>query len=343
MKPIQTILLLTYFLLMSCSKETVKQLNDTETIAVKLYDTQKSVYSSDIESSGFITTENETRLAFKIGGVIDKILVKEGQSFRKGQLLATLKQTEIESQVAQAQLSLEKNKRDYFRIKNLYKDSVASLEQLQNTKTGLDVSAKLLELASFNKRYAYIYAENNGFVIKKLANEGEVIQGGFPVLTTNVINNQKNWIVRIGVSEKEWEDIQENSKCTVESNGKQYIGVVSQKSQALDLNSGTFQVEIKLLNAPSNLAVGMFAKVKINNTNTNLVNTIPYDALIEANGKNAFVFIPSRNSSVKRIPIVIKSFNEKQVVVEKGLENVSKIIVGNSPFLSEKSKIRIIK
>src|SRR5258708_39771868 len=50
-----------------------------------------------INATGLITTEDEAKCAFKIGGVIDHIYIKEGQRFHKGQLLASLKQSEIES------------------------------------------------------------------------------------------------------------------------------------------------------------------------------------------------------------------------------------------------------
>jgi RND family efflux transporter MFP subunit len=344
MKTIKSILIFAIMLLASCAdKKENKATNGTETIAVQLFDIQNAKSNSNIETSGLITTENESKLSFKIGGVVDKIFVKEGQSFKVGQLLATLKQTEIEAQVMQAKLALEKSKRDFSRITNLYKDSVATLEQLQNTKTGLEIAEKTFEQSNFNKKYAYIYATSAGFVSKKIANEGEIIQGGSPVLIINESNNQKNWVVKVGVSEMDWLKIKENSSCQILSNGNQFTGIISQKSQAIDRNSGTFQIEVKIQNATTNLAVGMFAKVSIKTSNTQNVSSIPYNAVIEANGKNAFVFVPSSNATVKKIPIVIDQFNEKEVLVASGLENQTHIIIGNTPFLNENSKIKIIK
>lgn len=343
MKTLKTLMLSLSILLSSCSDKPKNKLDETEIIAVKLYDIKNAETQNSIETSGLITTENESKLSFKIGGVVDKIFVKEGQSFKAGQLLATLKQTEIEAQVIQAKLGVEKNKRDYSRINNLYKDSVATLEQLQNTKTGLEIATKSLEQANFNKKYTYIYATSAGFVSKKIVNEGEIIQGGTPILMINENNNQKNWIVKVGVSENDWARIIENSSCQILVNGSQFSGVISQKSQAIDQNSGTFQIEIKIQNAPKKIAVGMFAKVLINTANSEKTITIPYDALIEANGNSAFVFVPLTTTTVKKIPIVIESFNEKEVIVTSGLENYSKIIIGNSPFLNENSKIKIVK
>jgi len=56
---------------------------------------------------------------------------------------------------------------------NLYKDSVTTLEQVQNAKTVLDVAKKAEDAVAFNKQYSAIYAASDGFVTEKIGNEGE--------------------------------------------------------------------------------------------------------------------------------------------------------------------------
>src|SRR5690242_13819506 len=90
----------------------------TEAIPVKLVQVSQQTNSTIIHASGLVGTENEAKLSFKIGGIIDNILVKEGQAVKKGQLLATLKSTEISAQVRQVQLAVEKAQRDYDRVSN---------------------------------------------------------------------------------------------------------------------------------------------------------------------------------------------------------------------------------
>lgn len=337
-------LLYVFFLfgIISCNQPKEK-VENTEFIPVKIIQLEKSNTNNEIVATGLVSTENETKLSFKVGGIIDRIFVKEGQSIKKGQLLATLKLDEIDAQVTQAKLGFDKSKRDYTRAFNLYKDSVTTLEQVQNTKTVLEIAEKTLEQANFNRKYAYIYANSSGFVTKKIANEGEVIQSGFPVLAINELNNQKEWIVRIGISESNWIMTKENNDCLIAINNKKYAGKITQKSRAIDGISGTFQIEVKILNPDDDLAVGMFARVFINTFNTKDIITIPYDAVVEADGKNAFVFVPNSDSSVKKVPIEIENFNDDEVEVAKGLENIKEIIVGNSPFLNRNSKIKIIK
>src|SRR5690242_1559097 len=67
----------------------------TEIIPVKVIPVSSQKSSEDIFATGLLTTENEAIYSFKIGGVVSKVLVEEGQFFKKGQVLALLNTTEI--------------------------------------------------------------------------------------------------------------------------------------------------------------------------------------------------------------------------------------------------------
>ncbi|MGV3766150.1 MAG: efflux RND transporter periplasmic adaptor subunit [Chitinophagaceae bacterium] len=336
-------------IVVSCSGKKQAE-NDTvfsaEAIAVKTAPVKSNDAPSVINATGLLTTANEARYAFKIGGVIEKVHVSEGQFFKRGQLLATLKLTEINAQLSQASLAFEKVKRDYSRTENLYKDSVATLEQLQNAKTGVDIAAKTVDAVAFNKKFAYIYAEADGFVTKKISNEGEVVAAGSPVLAINETSGGNDWTLKLGVTDKEWPAIAIGKTASVTIDafpGKTFSATVFRKSQAADQNSGSLEIELKLDMNGSKPAIGMFARAIIRNDAQKILPAIPYDALIEADGNNAFVFVPDSNSKVKRIPVTIESFDNRQVYIKSGLENIQEVIVSNSAFLNEKSIINIIK
>jgi len=260
-------------------------------------------------------------------------------------LLASLKLTEIESGLAQAELGLAKAQRDYTRVENLYADSVATLEQLQNSKTALELAKEQLTAVAFDKKYAFIYADKPGFVVKKLANEGEVIAGGSPVLACSE-NGSKSWELKIGLSDKEWAKVSIGHKAKVMLEAFPDIwweAHVFRKSGAADMGTGSFQVELKLDNLTETAALGMFGKAIIQTGKQQKSKLIPYEALIEADGKQAYVFLPNGNNRVKKQPVVIESFSEEGVSIATGLEGVAEIVLGNSAFLNEFSTIQIIQ
>jgi multidrug efflux system membrane fusion protein len=116
------ILLITMSILFSCAKKQAES-TDSDVIAVKTQKVTYESYAQPIVTGGIITSDKETRLSFKISGIINKLYVDEGQLVPKGQLLGTLDQTEISAQLQQAKNDLEKAQRNHKRIENLHKDN----------------------------------------------------------------------------------------------------------------------------------------------------------------------------------------------------------------------------
>ena len=349
MKNIKLLSVVAAISILSSCKEEDKAKNSLavgDVIPVKIAAVSALELPKKISATGLVSTENEAKYSFKIGGVISRVLVEEGQFFRKGQLLATLNSTEIAAGLAQSSLNVEKAHRDYERAVNLYKDSVFTLEQLQNTKTALDIAQKAKEAIAFNERYSQIYAAADGFVSQKIASEGEVIGPGMPVLAINETQGNNNYLLRVGVTDREWAIINPGQTATVTLDGyadKKFDAIVFRKSQAADHALGSFQIELKLKLKNIKPAVGMFGKAEIATKQEENVKVIPYGSLVEADGDKAFIFTPDGSNKVKKIPVTISKIDNQQVYLREGLEGVKEIVISNSAYLNEKSTITIIR
>ena len=314
-------------------------------IPVRVVELKQEDAAQAIQTSGFFTTDDETYLSFKTGGVIDKIYVKEGDAVRRGQLLATLKLTEINAQVNQAKLAYEKAVRDFKRVENLDKDSVATVEQYQNARTGMDVAEKQMEAASFNLSYSEIRALTNGYILNKLASEGQVVGPGTPVIRANG-GDQRAWKLKVGVSDRQWAlvTVGDKAKITTDAYGdKTFDAVVSGKSEGTDGITGAFSIELTLKNAPKGLASGLFGKATIFSSKTLRVWTIPYDALLDGDRQNGYVFTTNDSKVAVKTPVVIGRMDRDVLTIYGGLESSRYLIVSGSAYLKEGSPIRVIQ
>ncbi len=319
---------------------------DDSAVAVKLASVKEGTYSLPIINSGLIATEIESRLSFKTGGIISRIYVTEGESVSAGQILATLDLTEINAQEVQAKNNLEKTKRDLARSQRLYADSAATLEQVQNTQTAYNVADESFRIVSFNKRYATIQATSSGKVIRKFASEGELVSPGAPVLMVNSAGKNE-WIVKIGLPDVDWVRVRKGDKAKVTTDvypGMEFEASVSVINEGSDPVNGLYQIEVKINPQGKRLASGLFAKVEIVTSETKSLKSIPIEALIEGDGKSAFVFVVnSDQKSVSKIPVKIAYLQNKEVVILEGLEQISQVINEGSAFLTEFSTITITR
>lgn len=314
-----------------------------ERIPVHTVAVQQKNIDLPIHASGILTSSAEQRLSFKIGGVISKIYVDEGDVVRPGQLLAVLDKTEIDAQVAQAQQALTKAERDLGRVEGLYKDSSATLELLQNATTGRDLAKETARIARFNQQYAEIRATKGGKIIKKLMNEGEITGPGTPVFVLFETGNN-DWVVKINVSDRDWARLRTGMSATATMDayeGTRFAGKVSDLAPAADPANGLYPVEIRVQPQGKRFAPGLFAQVDITPGQSRPYTVVPVEALVEGDGKAAFVFtLQTDGQSVRKTPVQVAFLEQNQAVISSGLEGVSEIVTSGAPYLSEKKKVR---
>ncbi len=324
---------------------------ESTAIPVKVLPVKQYNGLEKIPVSGQFTTDDEVMMSFKTTGIISKIFVKEGDAIKKGQLLATLNLTEIDASLQQTQLAFEKASRDLQRLNNLYNDSVATLEQVQNAKTTRDLTAQQLNTARFNRQYSEIRAEANGFVLRKLANEGQLVNSGNAVLQTNGAGAGK-WILRAGITDQQWNAIQTGNpaEIMISSPGRQNIsGKVTRKSESVDPSNGLFSIDITLNgDQKGKIAAGMFGNGVIMTTGhqTDKSGTetwsVPYEALMDGDGSSGFVFVTNDSKTAEKTKVVIAGVEKDHVIVSQGLEKSKLLIVSGSAYLTDKSAIQII-
>jgi RND family efflux transporter MFP subunit len=278
--------------------------------------------------------------------------VKEGDVIKKGQLLATLNLTEIDAGLQQAELAYEKAGRDLQRLNNLFNDSVATLEQVQNAKTTRDLAVQQLNTARFNRLYSEIHAEANGFVLRKLANEGQLTTSGSPVLQTNGAGSGK-WILRAGITDKQWNAVKTGDPAEIliaSYSGQTFSGKLTRKSESVDPSNGLFSIDITLNgNQPGKIGAGMFGNgviVSGNHRGTEKSRTetwsVPYESLLDGDGSSGFVFVTNDSKTAQKMKVVISGMEKDQVIISSGLEKTKWLIVSGSAYLTDKSPIQVI-
>ncbi len=343
MKNIQIIGIGVLLFFISCNKKEETKVEkpvfaDEAVIPVQLAKVDTVSRAEPIFASGMVASTDEARMSFKVGGILSKIYVKEGQKVSKGQLLATLDLTEINAQVSQAEFGVGKSERDYKRVQNMFKDTAATLEQLQNVTTGRDVAQQNLTIAKFNQSYAQIRSAISGTIIKKLANEGELVGPGVPVFM--VSSNQKSdWVVRVGVTDKDWARLKLGDNASVSLDAypdETFEGHISELAPMADLMNKLYEIEVKINTNGHKLATGMFAKLTLNSAQNRSYAVIPIEAILEGNGKNAFVFVlDDSRKKVKKIPVTVGYIEGNKILIVNGLDGINEVVTSGSAFLGE--------
>jgi RND family efflux transporter MFP subunit len=298
---------------------------------------------------GTLAPRDEVRLAFKVGGVIERVPVESGDTVRKGQLLAELKRAEVDATVAQAAESTDKARRDLERARRLRVDEVATEEQVEDLTTAYNVARANLDTARFNAQFARIEAPSEGIVFERLGEAGELVQPGQPVVVLG--DTASGWVVRIGLADRDAVRIELGSPAQVSFDafpGRALAGKVTRVGAAADRLTGTFEVEVEVTpSAGMRFVRGLVAKVELPLADLPempvAATVVPVTALVEANGARASVYVLDREQRVaRRKQVTLGPMLGEQVVVLAGLEPGEAVVTDGAAWLTDGRAVRVV-
>jgi membrane fusion protein (multidrug efflux system) len=199
-----------------------------------------------VQTQGMIESEANILVSAKSMGVITAVFVKEGQNVTKGQVLAQIDNSIIESSIAEVKSSLDLAKIVYEKQKGLWDQQIGTeIQYLQakNNKESLEA-----RLATLNEQLdmARIKSPINGTVESVNIKIGENAAPGAPAFRVININDLK---VTAKVSESYVTDIDKGNKVQVilpDLDNRKIDGTVTFVGRNIDPLSRSFPVEVKL-------------------------------------------------------------------------------------------------
>ena len=312
-------------------------------VPVRLEAVRKLRLAQPVHTSGRLASSSEIKLSFKIGGIIDRISVREGQKVRKGQVLASLKLDEIEGRVTQARAGFEKAQRDFKRVQNLYADSVTTLEQMQNAESGLKVARSNLEIAEFNLTHAVIAAPSDGHILKKLAEAGELTGSGQPILFFG--SQSGRWIVKTGVADRDLVHLSLGDSASIRFDawpGRNFPAAVQEIAAGPDPQNGLYEIKLALNPFSESLFSGFIAGVDIYPSVKEMVSVIPFEALVSVSNLAGYVYRIDKDSLAVKISVEIAYFLDDDAVIRKGLEGIDAVITEGAAYLRGNKKVKVV-
>ncbi|MBN3034977.1 MAG: efflux RND transporter periplasmic adaptor subunit [Bacteroidales bacterium] len=297
-----------------------------KTVTVRVEQVRKAPYRHPVLSSGRLASKHEARLSFKTGGIIGRIFVREGERVRKDQPLAALRLDEVQAQVAQAELNYDKSLRDLERVTNLYHDSVATLEQLQNATTAIKVAESALKIARFNLQYSTITSPADGQILRRLAEEDEMASPGYPVLLFAPMN--ETMVVRVHLTDREVVNITQGDSAWIRFDawpGERFAASVTEIAGTSDPYTGTYEVELSLRETTSKLISGFIARAEILPSENEVRFFIPVNALTEGNGSTGRVYLLKGSQAVSTL-VRIDRIDGDRLVVFSGVQEGDSVI-----------------
>lgn len=288
---------------------------------------------------GVLAAKSAADLGFKTGGIIDALPVREGDRVRKGQLLARLDDAEVRAGRLQAAEAARKAERDVGRLQNLQRDGVVPKADLDDATTGLAVARASLEQVSHTASKMVLVAPDDGWIVRRYGELGEIAAPGRPVLRFESRTEGK--VVRIGVTAAEALPLKIGTPCFVAFDtdpAHRFDATISEIARAANPQSGLIEVEVKPKEL-STLPDGVSAKVYF--ADTWLGVRLPASALFEENGDRAAVFVVDEAGTLKKRSVIIAFADAAGVGIASGLDGTPEVVRSGGALLRENQRVTI--
>ena len=172
----------------------LKYFKDSNKKDVIDYKTAQAFYTSldtKIVATGKLNPEEEIELKPQISGIVDKILVEEGDLVQKGDLIAKIRVVPNEQALVSAQSRIKTSKFTYDNAKTLFERNKALYEKGVISRQDFENN----ELSLNQAQESYMQAQNDYQIIKR----GSISGGGSA--NTNIVAQISGTILQIPVRE----------------------------------------------------------------------------------------------------------------------------------------------
>ncbi len=315
-------------------------------VPVRVATVRDTLLTRSIAASGLVAAKEEIPLSFKIGGVVARVEVEEGQTVRSGEVLAALEASEIDAQVAKAQAAEDRARRDLSRAHGLFQDSVVTRTDLDGAELAASVAESDLRIVRFNQRYARIVAPAGGTILRRLADPGQTVGPGIPVLVLGAAS--RGQIVRVGLVDRDAALIAPGDPAELTFSalpGVRREGKVTGVGAAASPGTGTYEAKILLdqtvaLGAGGPVS-GLVADVLLHPSRPERLRLVPLESLVEGNGAEAGVWCLKSGGTIERRRVHLAYLGGGWAAVDSGVAAGDRIITAGAAYLTPTSRLRI--
>ena len=320
-----------------------------------------------IELTGWIKANKVVNIKSKVPGRIESLQtvggdgrstmpVEEGLAVKKGQQLAVIDHNVYLAQVAAAEAELEAKEveladaeREKKRIVALYEGGSAT----QQSKDKAVTAAKLavareafakanLELVQINLTESVIVSPIDGVVTVKHIDEGNLVGAGGRIVTVADIRTVK---IIAAVAEKYSEKIAAATPAKIKVDAfseKVFDATVYSIHPALDAQTGTVQIEIRLENDGALLKPGMFARVTLITKEKNDVVVVPRDIVLGGKIDKPYLYIVKDNIAHKRL-VEVGVVQAEKFEITDGLKPGETVVVNGMNYLTDGIDVEVVR
>ena len=303
---------------------------------------------------GSISASQRAQLSFRVGGVLQRIEVREGERVKAGQLLAALDPTDYEIRLKDRQATFDNAQKNYNRGSQLVAEGNISQLDFDRLEANFRTSQAALDAARQELEYTRLRAPFAGSIGRREVENFEEVTANQPIFQ---LQNLEQLDVSVDLPENLVRSLQRDEQADssggtrtadqVETwasfegrDGERFALSFKEVSTKADAQTQTFRVTLTMPQ-PQGFSVlpGMTANVFIDFSKivaTDSTRWVPITAVVSGSGLDAQVWVLDADSmTVSPRPVTIGRMAEGRIEVTAGLAGGEEIVSVGAAYLAD--------
>ena len=332
-------------------------------VPVRTVPVQRQDLQIEIKAIGTVIPTHTANVQSQVAGVLQQIYFKEGQTVKKGQLLAQIDPAPFQVALAQAEGTRQQNlaqlhnaETELQRYQLLFKqDSIAKqqveqqLALVNQLKGQIQANKAQVDAAKLQLSYTKIYAPIDGRVGFRQKDAGNLIQANesaglvsitqvhpifvqFAVAENHLVNLRQSLKNGDKVLASAWDKTEQKQLA---------LGHVQAIDNQIDISTGTLKIKAIFDNYDDALFPNQFVNVRLKTQTIQNAISIPSDA-VQHGAKGSYVYIinPQNKAEIRMLKLGMTS--NGQIEVLDGLKGSEKVVLEGIDRLSEGKEVQIV-
>ncbi|MEM9001232.1 MAG: efflux RND transporter periplasmic adaptor subunit [Bacteroidota bacterium] len=293
-----------------------------------------------LELQGDVKTKKNVLIYPEMSGTLYRVYVKEGQNVKEGQLLASIDDGGLSSQVAQMKTQAALAKTTFERQKRLWEQNIGSEIQYLEAKTNYEAQENAVKQMESQLGKSTIRAPFSGIIDDVIKDQGTVVAPGAGSEVFRIVN-LSNMYVEVEVPESHLPNVTPGKKVQIYFPvlGDTVITKIRQTGNFINPGNRSFTVEIPVPNKKGNIKPNLTAIAKINDYSNDNAILIPQSVVSENASGEQYVYL-AENMGLQSKATAQKAIIETGKTQGDYVEVISGIISGNNIIVEGARSVR---
>ena len=317
---------------------------------------ERGVLSGVITASGELQAQQKVNVSPRKQGLLDELLVDEGDVVEEGQVLAVMDRGDLDDRLQekqallrQAEANYQSKKEEFERDSKLYANGVISADDFSDGRfevlarqAALVAARERLEQLEQESREQRIRAPFAGTITARYAEPGSFVTPTTAASATagatssSIVELSQGLEVTARVPESDIGRIVtgQNAEIRVDAfPDERFMAKVSEIAPRAEKedNVTSFEVKLNFVNPPKKLKIGMTADINFQTGRSSPKLLVPTVAIVTEDGKPG-VLLVDENQKPRFQPVELGNSSGDQTAILNGLESGTRVFIDLPPW-----------